>query len=232
MPGRFGCSAIRTGLSGCLTSLLGTEYMPMNARNTRQTSLPGFDAEGPARQNAAAEAVVPIEPPPAPVPGESEGASGNAAAPRPSPAPQLETLAGRTVWVVDAHSLIHQVFHALPEMTSPRGRAGRGRVRLHPRHALPAGAEEAGLSVLCVRPARQDLSPRHVWRVQDSAGGDARGPGAADSRHPPRHCRVGHSRPGLPVVRGRRRSGHRRPADRRNWAASVFWSAATRTAGS
>jgi DNA polymerase-1 len=95
--------------------------MPMNARNTRQTSLPGFDAEGPARQNAAAEAVVPIEPPPAPVPGESEGASGNAAAPRPSPAPQLETLAGRTVWVVDAHSLIHQVFHALPEMTSPKG---------------------------------------------------------------------------------------------------------------
>ena len=25
------------------------------------------------------------------------------------------------MWVIDAHSLIHQVFHALPEMTSPRG---------------------------------------------------------------------------------------------------------------
>ena len=27
----------------------------------------------------------------------------------------------RPVWVVDAHSLIHQVFHAIPEMTSPSG---------------------------------------------------------------------------------------------------------------
>ncbi len=31
------------------------------------------------------------------------------------------SLAGRSVWVVDANSLIFQVFHALPEMTSPRG---------------------------------------------------------------------------------------------------------------
>jgi len=30
-------------------------------------------------------------------------------------------LTDKTVYVVDAHSLIHQVFHALPEMTSPRG---------------------------------------------------------------------------------------------------------------
>ncbi|REJ70296.1 MAG: DNA polymerase I [Planctomycetota bacterium] len=30
-------------------------------------------------------------------------------------------LAGKTVYVVDSHSLIFQVFHALPEMTSPRG---------------------------------------------------------------------------------------------------------------
>jgi DNA polymerase-1 len=31
------------------------------------------------------------------------------------------SLAGKTVWVIDGHSLIHQVFHALPEMSSPRG---------------------------------------------------------------------------------------------------------------
>ena len=31
------------------------------------------------------------------------------------------SLAGQTVWVVDANSLIFQVFHALPEMTSPQG---------------------------------------------------------------------------------------------------------------
>jgi DNA polymerase-1 len=30
-------------------------------------------------------------------------------------------LKGKTVWVIDSHSLIFQVFHALPEMTSPRG---------------------------------------------------------------------------------------------------------------
>ncbi len=30
-------------------------------------------------------------------------------------------LHGKTVYLVDAHSLIHQVFHALPEMTSPTG---------------------------------------------------------------------------------------------------------------
>src|SRR2546421_71238 len=30
-------------------------------------------------------------------------------------------LTGKTVWVIDSHSLIFQVFHALPEMTSPRG---------------------------------------------------------------------------------------------------------------
>ncbi len=31
------------------------------------------------------------------------------------------SLAGQSVWVVDANSLIFQVFHAIPEMTSPRG---------------------------------------------------------------------------------------------------------------
>lgn len=37
------------------------------------------------------------------------------------PPPFTGDLDGRTVWVIDSHSLIHQVFHALPEMTSPRG---------------------------------------------------------------------------------------------------------------
>jgi DNA polymerase I len=32
-----------------------------------------------------------------------------------------DSLAGKTVWVVDANSLIFQVFHAIPEMTSPAG---------------------------------------------------------------------------------------------------------------
>ena len=32
-----------------------------------------------------------------------------------------ESLEGKTVWILDTHSLLYQVFHALPEMTSPTG---------------------------------------------------------------------------------------------------------------
>jgi DNA polymerase I len=35
--------------------------------------------------------------------------------------PPPESLSGQTVWAVDAHSLIHQVFHAMPDMAGPRG---------------------------------------------------------------------------------------------------------------
>ena len=94
----------------------------MKARSNRQTSLPGFDAEGHAPQLAAGGAAEHVEPVLTPAPAEREGETGGALAPGPSPpASQPESLVGRTVWVVDAHSLIHQVFHALPEMTSPKG---------------------------------------------------------------------------------------------------------------
>src|SRR5262245_6652984 len=39
----------------------------------------------------------------------------------PLPATEQLSIAGWNVYVVDAHSLIFQVFHALPDMTSPRG---------------------------------------------------------------------------------------------------------------
>ena len=55
-------------------------------------------------------------------------------------------LTGQSVWVVDAHSLILQVFHAIPEMTSPRGEPV-GAVFGFTRDLLyPAGEEEARLS--------------------------------------------------------------------------------------
>lgn len=44
----------------------------------------------------------------------SDGHAPSSAAPQPS-------IAGWKVYVIDAHSLIFQVFHALPDMTSPRG---------------------------------------------------------------------------------------------------------------
>jgi DNA polymerase-1 len=69
--------------------------------NRRQVEDPEA-AAAPARQDRAAEAARPDGPPP-------------------EVHPPPESLAGQTVWIVDSHSLIHQVFHALPEMTSPSG---------------------------------------------------------------------------------------------------------------
>src|SRR3954470_4452523 len=37
------------------------------------------------------------------------------------PAAELPDLSGKTVYLVDSHSLIYQVFHALPEMSGPNG---------------------------------------------------------------------------------------------------------------
>lgn len=79
----------------------------------RQQSLTGFDgpsyrsvdrAERPATDGGAGAA-------------ESQ-VSASVSAERDSTAGRLR---GRTVYVVDAHSLIYQVFHALPEMTGPAG---------------------------------------------------------------------------------------------------------------
>jgi DNA polymerase-1 len=61
------------------------------------------------------------EPETPPLPPESVGSDRLQTYPTATPSPPPESLAGQTVWVVDAHSLIHQVFHAIPDMTSPSG---------------------------------------------------------------------------------------------------------------
>ena len=79
----------------------------------KQTSLPGFDDEGadsPEGEDTAVDAADLLG---------TEGPSPLSVSQSP-PLP-LSSLAGQTVWVIDSHSLIHQVFHALPEMTSPKG---------------------------------------------------------------------------------------------------------------
>ena len=50
-----------------------------------------------------------------------EEALGCKTAPEPAPDKPQEPLRGKTVYAVDAHSLIFQVFHALPEMSSSAG---------------------------------------------------------------------------------------------------------------
>lgn len=75
----------------------------MQHSRTRQTSLPGFGDE--------AEPVSSVSSAPPP---QTDQAS-------PPATDQPRDRAAPSVWVVDSHSLIHQVFHALPPMTSPSG---------------------------------------------------------------------------------------------------------------
>ena len=145
--------------------------------------------------------------------------------------PPPESLAGQTVWVVDSHSLIHQVFHALPRDDQPAGRAGGGgfgfaRDLLYLLEAkrpdflfcafdLPGKTfrHELYEQYKASRPAmHDDLVPQiaSIHRLVEALGIPALG---------------------LRVVRGRRRAGHRRPADRASWAAAASSSPATRTAG-
>src|SRR5580704_13924433 len=71
---------------------------------TRQSIFPGM------QDDARPEPTTPVAP-----------AAQDRNAPAAEPAAEPATLVGKTVWVVDANSLIFQVFHAIPEMTSPRG---------------------------------------------------------------------------------------------------------------
>lgn len=114
------------------------------ARRTRQTTLPGMEPEDDPAPAAAPSSPTPTEPasteraaiePTATEPASTEPASTEPAeserAPAPSPAPtasdsaadsaQPTSLAGQKVYVIDANSLIFQVFHAIPQMTSPKG---------------------------------------------------------------------------------------------------------------
>ncbi len=183
--------------------------------------LPGFEPEGrPAGQSEPARAVAPRAAASQPGAGQPQAAAAHppqpgaaepqAAAAQSSPA----SLAGQTVWVVDSHSLIHQVFHALPEMTSPRGEPVAAVFGFARDLFYLLEVEAAGLPVLRVRPAGQDLPARAVRAVQGGPAGDARGPGAADRRGAPHGRGPGAAGAGVPGLRGRRRGGHRGPADR------------------
>src|SRR6185436_10934953 len=84
------------------------------AKRSRQPTLAGFDtAEKPEASSS---------------PGDQPGFAAQdtairseTPATRSPPVTSVAALAGQTVYVVDAHSLIYQVFHALPEMSGPSG---------------------------------------------------------------------------------------------------------------
>src|SRR3954467_15748894 len=87
---------------------------------SEQRSFPGLEAE-PKRAKTK------------PAPDKSAARSANACTPAQdtsltengdescAPKPQAVDIKGWNVYIVDAYSLIFQVFHAIPEMTSPRG---------------------------------------------------------------------------------------------------------------
>lgn len=81
--------------------------------SARQTLLPGLEEEPPA-----AEAQEPSQENPAEKPDPPQADARGEPGPPQAPPASLE---GQTVYVIDANSLIFQVFHAIPEMTSPKG---------------------------------------------------------------------------------------------------------------
>lgn len=77
-------------------------------------------AEEAAQSGSSIAGQSPLAPDRAASPGNA-GFPGSGGAPPTPPTPHGD-LRGKTVFVIDSHSLIYQVFHAIPEMTSPDGR--------------------------------------------------------------------------------------------------------------
>ncbi len=103
------------------------------AKSPRQGLLPGLESEpAPAQSPPTSVSAPDAGAGKSPGAGQLSPAGNSSGAPLASVAsksagpaqasdPGTTTLRGQTVYVVDANSLIFQVFHAIPEMTSPRG---------------------------------------------------------------------------------------------------------------
>lgn len=90
------------------------------AKRTRQIQLPGMDAEPPAIAASDTGATTASAPPETGQVTAADHTLGEATQSLDSTAGP-SSLADRSVWVIDAHALIFQVFHAIPDMTSPQG---------------------------------------------------------------------------------------------------------------
>ena len=110
---------------------------------------------------------------------------------KPSTAPKKTTadcqptdaadLTGKTVYVVDSHSLIYQVFHALPEMTGPSGQPV-GAVQGFVRDLLDLIEVRGADYLICAFDRwRADVSQRDLRPVQDPPRRDAGRLAVADS---------------------------------------------------
>jgi DNA polymerase-1 len=84
-------------------------------RSSQQRTLAGFEEEGVRGQGSGVRGQG------TGVGGQGSGVGGVGTAVGAQEASESNPLAGKTVYVVDSHSLIYQVFHALPEMSGPSG---------------------------------------------------------------------------------------------------------------
>ncbi|MFN0020731.1 MAG: DNA polymerase I [Pirellulaceae bacterium] len=84
------------------------------AKTSRQQTLAGFDEPEIGNKPSVQEPVLAVCPPP---PGEDPSLARRASEDDVAGG----DLAGRSVYIVDSHSLIYQVFHGMPEMTGPTG---------------------------------------------------------------------------------------------------------------
>ncbi len=89
-------------------------------RTSKQRSLPGLQDDDLSMDSPASGGSQAVSPPPVSSSGATEPSADRAGEPRDN-VPQPLNIQGWDVYVVDAHSLIFQVFHALPEMSSPKG---------------------------------------------------------------------------------------------------------------
>src|SRR5689334_12002561 len=109
---------VRTARSAWTGETDDTVEMPPRSK---QRSLPGLDADVTPAQPAQAEQSTSATVRPK---SKTSSAASTKPAPESEPCddlPQAVDIKGWNVFVVDAYSLIFQVFHALPEMSSPRG---------------------------------------------------------------------------------------------------------------
>src|SRR4051812_33521929 len=96
------------------------------ASRSKQQSLPGLENEdtpvGRKTSRPKPKSPEPTSPPVGPACAPSTRAMSSHDGDQPCPPhPEAVDIKGWNVYVVDSHSLIFQVFHALPEMSSPRG---------------------------------------------------------------------------------------------------------------
>src|SRR4051812_4657871 len=84
---------------------------------SHQALLPGMEPDAAPRRTASRRAE---NSPAASVGIAASPSASNDSSPVSGDVPDL---IGKSVWAVDAHSLIFQVFHAIPEMSSPKGQA-------------------------------------------------------------------------------------------------------------